>query len=56
MAVVMMFRLKTAPTTLERVIQEIFADYIPTFMQVFLDDFVVHTIVGSTISRTCNYV
>ena len=40
-AVVMMFELKTTPTIFQRVIQEIFADYIPAFMQVFLDDFVV---------------
>ena len=41
-AVVMMFGLKTTPTTFQRVIQEIFAEYIPAFMQVFLDDFVVY--------------
>ena len=40
-AVVIMFGLKIAPATFQRVIQEIFAKYIPTFMQVFLDDFVV---------------
>ena len=39
-AVVMMFGLKTALATFQRVIQEIFHEYIPTFMQVFLDDFV----------------
>ena len=37
--VVMMFRLKTTPTTFQRAITEIFGDYIPAFMQVFLDDF-----------------
>ena len=42
-AVVMMFGLKTAPTTFQRVIQEIFGEYIPTFMQVFLNDFVVYS-------------
>ena len=41
-AVLMMFCLKTPPTTFQRAIQEIFVDYIPTFMQVFLDDFVVY--------------
>ena len=42
-AVVMMFGLKTAPATFQRVIQEIFAEYIPAFMQVFLDDFAVYS-------------
>ena len=42
-AVVMMFGLKTALVTFQRVIQEIFHRYIPTFMQVFLDDFVVYS-------------
>ena len=32
-----------APTTFQRVIQEIFGDYIPTFIQVFLDNFAVYT-------------
>ena len=41
-AVVMMFGLKTAPATFQRVIQEIFAKYILVFVQVFLDDFVVY--------------
>ena len=40
--VVMMFGLKSAPATFQRVIQEIFAKYIPAFMQVFLDDFAVY--------------
>ena len=40
-AVVMMFGLKTAPATFQRIIMEIFAEYIPGFMQVFLDDFAV---------------
>ena len=42
-AVVMIFKLKTASTTFQRVIQEIFAEYIPAFMQVFLDDFAVYS-------------
>ena len=42
MAVVMMFCLMTPLTTFQRAIQEIFVDYILTFMQVFLDDFVVY--------------
>ena len=37
--VVMMFSLKTAPTTFQRIIMEIFAEYIPGCMQVCLDDF-----------------
>ena len=41
--VVMMFGLKTAPTTFQRVIQEIFHEYIPTFMQVFLDDLAIYS-------------
>ena len=40
--VVMMFGLKTTPATFQRVIMEIFADYILAFMQVFLDDFEVY--------------
>jgi hypothetical protein len=40
-AVVMMFGLKTALTTFQRIIMEIFEEYIPGFMQVFLDDFAV---------------
>jgi hypothetical protein len=40
-AVVMMFGLKTAPATFQRIIMEIFEEYIPGFMQVFLDDFAV---------------
>ena len=42
-AVVMMFGLKTAPTTFQRFIMEIFGEYIPGFMQVFLDDFAVYS-------------
>ena len=41
-AVVMMFGLKTTPTTFQRIIAEIFDDYISAFMQVFLDDFAVY--------------
>jgi hypothetical protein len=40
-AVVMMFGLKTAPTTFQRIIIEIFEEYIPGFMQVFIEDFAV---------------
>ena len=36
--VVMMFGLKTAPTTFQRIIAEIFDDYITTSMKVFIDD------------------
>ena len=42
-AVVMMFGLKTAPSTFQRIIMEIFGEYIPTFMHVFLDDFAVYS-------------
>ena len=41
-AVVMMFGLKMAPTTFQRIIAEIFDDYIPAFMQIFIDDFSVY--------------
>ena len=37
--VVMMFGLNTAPTTFQR---KIFGKYIPAFMQVFLENFVVY--------------
>jgi hypothetical protein len=40
-AAVMMFGLKTAPATFQRIIMEIFEEYIPGFMQVCLDDFAV---------------
>ena len=39
---VMMFGLKTAPTTFQRIIAEIFEDYIPTFILVFHDDFAIY--------------
>ena len=42
-AVVMMFGLKTVPETFQRIIMEIFGEYIPAFMQVFLDDFAVYS-------------
>ena len=42
-AVVMMFGLKTAPATFQRIIMEIFGEFIPGFMQVFLDDFAVYS-------------
>ena len=41
--VVMMFGLKTTPTTFQRIIMEIFGEYIPTFMEVFLNDFAVYS-------------
>jgi hypothetical protein len=41
MTVVMMFGLKMAPATFQRIIMEIFEEYIPGFMQVFLDNFAV---------------
>jgi hypothetical protein len=41
MAFVMMFGLKTAPVMFQQIIMEIFEEYIPGFMQVFLDDFAV---------------
>ena len=41
-AKVMMFSLKTTPTTFQRIITEIFNEYIQVFMQVFLDDFAVY--------------
>ena len=41
-AVVMMFGLKTAPTTFQRIITEIFDDYILTFLQIFLDHFAMY--------------
>ena len=53
--VLMMFGLKTPPATFQRVIQEIFADYIPAFMHVFLDDFDVYNS-WLIISRIYNYV
>ena len=41
-AVVMVFELNTAPTTFQRLIVEIFNNYIPAFMQVFLNDFAMY--------------
>jgi hypothetical protein len=40
-AFIMMFGLKTTPTTFWRIIMEIFEEYIHGFMQVFLEDFAV---------------
>ena len=40
---VMMFGLKTVPTTFQRIIMEIFGEFIPAFMHVFLDDFAVYS-------------
>ena len=54
-AVVMMFGLKTAPATFQRVIREIFGDYIPAFMQVFLDDFAI-TVESRNTSNIYDYV
>ena len=42
MAEVMMFGLKTTLTTFQRIITEIFDEYIPAFMQVCLDEFAVY--------------
>ena len=42
MVEVMMFRLKSVSATFQRIITEIFNEYILTFMQVFLDDFAVY--------------
>ena len=41
-AVVMMIGLKTSPTTFQEIIAGVFGEYIPTIMQVFLDDFAVY--------------
>ena len=41
-AVVMMFGLKTTPATFQRIITEIFDDYILAFIQVFLNDLSMH--------------
>ena len=41
-AVVMMFKLKTTPATFQHIITKIFGKYIPTFMQVLLDNFIVY--------------
>ena len=41
-AVAMMFRLKTTPSTFQRINADIFNDYILAFMEVFLDDFAVY--------------
>ena len=38
-ATVMMFGLKNAPATFQRMVQEIFYDYLTDFMKVFVDDF-----------------
>ena len=40
--VVIMFGLKMTPATFQCIIAEIFEDYIPTFMQVFLSDFAIY--------------
>ena len=53
--VVMMFGLKTALATFQRVIQEIFHEYIPTFMQVFWM-ILLSTVGKSTILTISDYV
>ena len=40
--VVMVFVLKMGPATFQRIIAEIFDDYILAFMQVFLDNFIIN--------------
>ena len=55
-AVMMMFGLKTALATFQRVIMEISADYILAFMQIFLDDFASNTIKEPTISNISYFV
>ena len=42
-AVVMMFGLKTALIDFQRIIMEIFGEYITTFMHVILDDFTIYS-------------
>ena len=51
MAVIMMFNLKTAPATFQRIITEIFEEYIPALMQVFLNNFAVYNIRGDHLSH-----
>ena len=41
-AVVMMFNIKTSPATFQRIILEIFGEYIPAFIQFCLHDFMVY--------------
>ena len=53
-AVVMMFGLKTALATFQRIIMEIFGEYILGYMQVFLDDF-WYTAGKQNISTTSGY-
>ena len=55
-AEVMMFGLKTAPTTFQRIITEIFDEYIPTFMQVFLDDVAVYGQQLEHLAQLCLYL
>mgnify|MGYP002776137973 FL=1 len=40
--IVMTFGLKISPTTFQRIIMEIFGDYILAFMHIFLNEFVVY--------------
>ena len=41
-AEVMVFGLKTAPVTFQRIITKHFGEYIPAFMQAFLDNFAIY--------------
>ena len=50
-AVVIVFGLKTTPTTFQRTIREIFEDYILAFMQIFLDDFAVYGTIAEHLSH-----
>ena len=42
-AVVMMFGLKTTSATFQRIIMEIFCEFIPAFKHVFLEDFTMYS-------------
>ena len=46
-AVVMIVGLKTTPTTFHLIITKIFGEYIPAFMQIFLDEFTVYSTTDS---------
>ena len=56
MVEVMMFGLKMTPTTFQRIITEIFDEYIPTFMQVFLDDVAVYGQQLEHLAQLCLYL
>jgi hypothetical protein len=53
-AVVMMFGLKTAPTTFQRIIMEIFEEYIPRFMQHVEMCSWTTLLCSEPVRRTCN--